>query len=119
MKRTMIAAAVIGFVMDLTRTGVQADMVVQACFSPQAKCSAHILREIELAKKELLVAVYAFTSDELASALVRAKKRGVAVQVVVDREFDLANDKSKGKFFEEQKIPVRRLSGSREKNHQK
>lgn len=53
-----------------------AEMVVQACFSPQGRCSAHILREIEQAKKELLVAVYAFTSDDLATALVQAKKRG-------------------------------------------
>jgi len=88
-----------------------ADMVVQACFSPQGKCAAHILREISSAKKELLVAVYAFTSDDLASALIQAKKRGVAVQVVIDREFDLANEKSKGKVFDAQKIPLRRISG--------
>ena len=74
--------------------------------------AAHILREIESAKKELLVAVYAFTSDDLASALVQAKKRGVGVQVVIDREFDLANEKSKGKFLDAQKIPLRRISGS-------
>jgi len=88
-----------------------AEMVVQACFSPQGRCSAHILREIEQAKKELLVAVYAFTSDDLATALVQAKKRGVAVQVIIDREFDVANEKSKGRFLEGQKIPLRRLSG--------
>ena len=62
-----------------------AEMVVQACFSPQGKCSSYILREIDQAKKELLVAVYAFTNDELAGALVQAKKRGVAIQVVLDR----------------------------------
>ena len=93
-----------------------AEMVVQACFSPQGKCSAHILREIEQAKKELLVAVYALTSDELAGALVQAKKRGVAVQVVIDREFDARTDNSKGKFFEANKIPLRRLSGSNSKS---
>lgn len=90
-----------------------AEMVVQACFSPQVKCSAHILREIDQAKKELLVAVYAFTHDELANALVQAKKRGVMVQVVIDREFDASNERSKGKYFEAQKIPLRRLSGIR------
>jgi len=57
-------------------TSAQGDMVVQTCFSPQGNCSAYILREIEQAKKELLVAVYAFTSDELASGLVQARKRG-------------------------------------------
>ena len=93
-----------------------ADMAVQACFSPQGRCSTHILREIDNAKKELLVAVYAFTSDDLAGALVQAKKRGVLVQVIIDREFDSRNDKSKGKFLEIQKIPVRRLSGSKPLN---
>jgi len=96
-----------------------AEMVVQACFSPQGKCSAHILREIDQAKKELLVAVYAFTHDELAHALVHAKKRGVTVQVVIDREFDAGNDRSKGKFFEAQKVPLRRLSGLRSPTHDK
>ena len=88
-------------------------MVVQACFSPHGKCSVHIAREIEQAKKELLVAVYAFTSEELAEALVQAKKRGVMVQVIIDQEFDARNDKSKGKFLEGQKITVRRSSGAK------
>jgi phosphatidylserine/phosphatidylglycerophosphate/cardiolipin synthase-like enzyme len=90
-----------------------AEMSVQACFSPKGKCSAHIRREIDLAKQELLVAVYAFTHDDLAQALVQAKKRGVSVQVVIDREFDAGNERSKGKFFEAQKVPLRRLSGQR------
>ena len=96
-----------------------AEMVVQACFSPQGKCSAYILREIEQAKKELLVAVYAFTNDELAGALVNAKKRGVAVQVVIDRDFDVRNDNSKGKFFDGNKIPLRRLSGAKSKSQER
>ena len=91
---------------------VGAEMVVQACFSPRGKCSAHILREIDSAKQELLVAVYAFTSDDLAGALAQAKKRGVTVQVVIDRDFDRAFDISKGKFLDTQNIPVRRVSGT-------
>ena len=93
-----------------------AEMAVQACFSPQGKCSTHILREIDQAKKELLVAVYAFTNDDLANALVQAKKRGLVVQIVVDREFDAGNEKSKGKFLEAEKIALRRVSGGRTKN---
>lgn len=94
-------------------SSLAADMVVQACFSPQGKCSTHIAREIDQAKKEILVAVYAFTSEELAEALAQAKKRGVAVQVVVDQDFDSRNDKSKVKYLEQQKVPVRRHSGQR------
>lgn len=89
-----------------------AEMVVHTCFSPQGKCSNYLLREIDAARQELLVAVYAFTSDDLAGALAQAKKRGVAVQVVVDREFDRVNENSKSKFLEANKIPVRRITGT-------
>ena len=109
-RQIISAAAGFSFITFLVSVAV-ADMVVQACFSPQGKCAAHILREIGAAKNELLVAVYAFTNDDLASAIVQAKKRGVTVQVAIDREFDLGNEKSKGKFFDAQKIPLRRVSG--------
>jgi phosphatidylserine/phosphatidylglycerophosphate/cardiolipin synthase-like enzyme len=108
MRATKAAAIVIVL---LTCAPATAEMVVQACFSPRGMCAGHLLREIRQARKELLVAVYAFTSDELAGALAQAKKRGVAVQVVLDREFDARSEKSKGKFLEGQKIPVRRVSG--------
>ena len=119
MIRALIASTPLWLLVMSLESALAADMAVQACFSPQGKCSTHILREIDTAKKELLVAVYAFTNDELASALVQAKKRGVAVQVVVDREFDLANESSKGKFFDAQKIPVRRISGAKSKIQEK
>jgi phosphatidylserine/phosphatidylglycerophosphate/cardiolipin synthase-like enzyme len=101
------------FVSFLFAVSAWAEMVVQSCFSPQGKCSAHIIREIEKAQKELLIAVYAFTSDELAHAVVQAKKRGVSVQVVLDREFDAGNEKSKAKFLEQQRIPLKRISGTK------
>src|SRR5207244_10254239 len=110
-KRAVLALCLV-ILLGLT-TSAQGDMVVQTCFSPQGNCSAHILREIEQAKKELLVAVYAFTSDELASGLVQARKRGVSVQVILDREFDADNKNSKDKFLEVQKIPMRRVTGIR------
>ncbi|HXG50475.1 MAG TPA: phospholipase D-like domain-containing protein [candidate division Zixibacteria bacterium] len=90
-----------------------ADTVVQTCFTPQTRCSALIIREVDRAKTELLIAVYAFTSQELADAVVRAKRRGVNVQVVIDREFDTANERSRGRFLESQRVAVRRVSGAR------
>lgn len=85
--------------------------VVQTCFSPAGKCSTHIIREIGQAQREILVAVYAFTSDELAWELVKARQRGVQVQVILDREFDAENENSQGSFLAKQGIPVRRISG--------
>lgn len=119
MMRALVAITPLWLLVLSIERSPAADMAVQACFSPQGKCSTHILREIDIAKKEVLVAVYAFTNDELAGALVQAKKRGVAVQVVVDREFDLANESSKGKFFDLQKIPLRRVSGAKSKIQEK
>lgn len=91
----------------------RAEMVVQTCFSPVGRCSVHILREIEKAQKEILIAVYAFTSDELGRAVVQAKQRGVSVQVILDREFHAKNEKSKGVFLEQHKVAIRRISGMR------
>jgi phosphatidylserine/phosphatidylglycerophosphate/cardiolipin synthase-like enzyme len=107
--RTPVALFLIGFM--LFPGFSRAEMVVQACFSPQGKCSSYIIRELEQAKKEILVAIYAFTSDELANAIVQARKRGVTIQVVVDREFDAENERSKGKFLETHKVLLRRVAG--------
>lgn len=90
----------------------RAEMVVRACFSPEGRCSGHIVREIHQAQREILVAVYAFTSDDLAWALVKARQRGVKVQVVLDKEFDHKNENSKGPFLEQQGLQIRRISGS-------
>ena len=113
--------AAMGFLLiSWWQSAASAEMMVQACFSPQGKCSVYIQREIEQAKKELLVAVYAFTSEDLATALLQAKKRGIVVQVVLDREFDLANEKSsKGKFLDTQKISLRRISGMKSNGAEK
>lgn len=89
----------------------RAGMAVQACFSPLGKCSNHLVRELSQAQKEILVAVYAFTSEELAWALAKARQRGVKVQVVLDQEFDANNESSKRLLLEQQGVPVRRVSG--------
>lgn len=89
-----------------------AEMAVQACFSPGRSCSDRIIREIESAQKEILVALYAFTSDDLAWSLVKASRRGVEVRVILDQAFDRKFENSKGSFLEKQGLSVRRISGS-------
>jgi phosphatidylserine/phosphatidylglycerophosphate/cardiolipin synthase-like enzyme len=111
MKNRGRAFAICFFLLVWCPVPAWAEMAVQTCFSPQGRCSAHIIREIDKAQKELLIAVYAFTNDEIARGVAQAKKRGVSVQIVLDREFDAANEKSQGRFLEGQNIPVKRLSG--------
>jgi len=44
-----------------------------------------VVHEINKARKEILVLAYSFTSKAIALALVEAKKRGVHVDIVLDR----------------------------------
>lgn len=107
----VIGALVLTFYFFLFTSAGRAGMMVQACFSPLGKCSSHILREISQAQKEILIALYAFTSSDFAWALVKARERGVKVQVILDQGFDTDNKHSKGSFLEHKGFPVRRISG--------
>jgi len=53
-------------------------------FSPKGGCTEAIVREIQLARHEILVLAYSFTSQAIAQALVDAKLRGVHVDIVLD-----------------------------------
>ena len=58
---------------------------VQVYFSPNAGCTGAVERELEQAKTRVLVQAYSFTSAPIAGALVKAARRGVAVQVILDK----------------------------------
>jgi phosphatidylserine/phosphatidylglycerophosphate/cardiolipin synthase-like enzyme len=55
------------------------------CFTPGKDCSAVIIKEIDKAKKQILVQAYSFTDYHIADALIRAKHRNVDVDVIVDK----------------------------------
>ena len=57
----------------------------QVYFSPNGGCTEAIVREIEGAKTEVLVQAYSFTSTPITNALLNAHKRGVKVQVILDK----------------------------------
>jgi phosphatidylserine/phosphatidylglycerophosphate/cardiolipin synthase-like enzyme len=58
---------------------------IEVLFSPSGGCQDRIVQEIGQAKKRIRVQVYMFTAKEIADALIDAKKRGVACEVIVDR----------------------------------
>ncbi len=70
-----------GFCAELTLTN--APTVV--CFSPEGQCSRSIIRAIDSAKTQILVQAYSFTSSWIAKALLKARKRGVDVEVILDK----------------------------------
>ncbi len=61
------------------------DIQMQVFFSPRGGCTAAIVDAIHSAKNEVLVQAYSFTSAFIAKALVDAHKRGVQVQIILDR----------------------------------
>ena len=44
-----------------------------------------MVRELDAARGEILVQAYSFTSKPIAKALIGAKKRGVKLEVVLDK----------------------------------
>ena len=53
-------------------------------FSPKGGCQDAVIREIQKARREILVQAYSFTSEPISKALVEAKKRGVQVEILLD-----------------------------------
>jgi len=54
-------------------------------FSPKGGCAQAIVDAIGQAKQSVLVQAYSFTSYSIAQALIDAKKRGVKVEVIIDK----------------------------------
>lgn len=77
----------------------------QVCFSPDGQCTESIVREISNAKSEILVQAYSFTSKEIASAIVRAHKRGIHVEIILDKS-NRSKKYSAGDFTAHMGIPT-------------
>ena len=75
---------------DLNLTNAPA----QVFFSPHGGCTAAIVDALNHSKSEILVQAYSFTSAPIAKALVDAHKRGVHVEVILDK----SNRNKKGKY---------------------
>jgi phosphatidylserine/phosphatidylglycerophosphate/cardiolipin synthase-like enzyme len=58
---------------------------IQVCFTPGQNCTAEITDVIDAAKQSIFVQAYSFTSAPIATHLVAAKKRGVKVNVILDK----------------------------------
>ena len=66
---------------DITLTNAPA----QVYFSPNGGCTKAIVAELGMAKSEVLVQAYSFTSRAIAKAILTAKKRGVSIQIILDK----------------------------------
>lgn len=58
---------------------------IQVFFSPKGGCTEAVVRNLDRATNTVLVQAYSFTSAPIAKALVDAQKRGIKVQVILDK----------------------------------
>jgi len=77
----VVATAVVGAPRNFPATGN-----VEVAFTPGDAVDNLIIAAIDGAQSEILVHAYTFTHRRIAQALIGAKRRGVAVTVLADRE---------------------------------
>lgn len=58
----------------------------EVVFSPRGGCTERIVNQLQEAKSEVLMQAYDFTSQPIATALIAASRRGVAVRVIIDEK---------------------------------
>jgi phosphatidylserine/phosphatidylglycerophosphate/cardiolipin synthase-like enzyme len=58
---------------------------IEVYFSPKSGSTDAIVREIGKARSEILVQAYSFTSAPIAQAMLEAHKRGIRVEVILDK----------------------------------
>lgn len=75
------------------------------CFTPGGGCAQIIINELQKAKESILVQAYSFTSAPIAEALVDAFKRGVRVEVILDKSQKMERYSST-KFLSNRGIPT-------------
>jgi phosphatidylserine/phosphatidylglycerophosphate/cardiolipin synthase-like enzyme len=78
---------------DVSRpASVDAPRTTEAAFGPEAGAEALIIKVIATANISIRLAGFAFSSPVIVAELISAKKRGVDVQVVVDRRHNVDED---------------------------
>lgn len=80
-------------------------------FCPEDNCSEQLISHIESAQDEIVIAIYSFTHDEISSALMGAKERGVLVKIIFDNQ-QAGNQYSEDEKLSEFGIPIKIKSGS-------
>lgn len=60
------------------------DIQIMDAFSPNQGASELVVNTIEAAHRNIRIAAYSFTSRPIAEALVRAERRGVQVELLID-----------------------------------
>jgi phosphatidylserine/phosphatidylglycerophosphate/cardiolipin synthase-like enzyme len=80
--------------------------VWEVYFSPHGGVTDAITRELNKVKSTVLVQAYTFTSAPIAKALLNAHKRGVKIEVILDKS-QRTQKYSSATFLYNQGIPIK------------
>lgn len=73
--------------------------VANVYFSPDGGAQKALIRYIDEATREILVQAYLFTSKPILSALLKAQKRGVEIEIILDKTDQKDNKYTVAKAF--------------------
>jgi len=80
-------------------------------FSPQGGCTGAIVSALSKARQTLDIAMYSFTSDDIAQEIVQAKRKGTKIRMICDKT-QAGQRASQIEFLKTQGIPVRIYQGA-------
>ena len=66
-------------------TVIPATGTIEIAFSPNNGVTQSVVNAINTAKQQILVEAYSFTSKDIAGSLLSAKKRGLDIQIILDK----------------------------------
>ena len=104
--RKLLAALLLCLTVGAGATPLPATGTVEVLFTPWDDAEGAIVRVLGKARESIHVQAYLLTSRSIARALQEAKARGVAVEVLADREMLEKSDKSLLPQLLESGIPV-------------
>lgn len=78
-KRLFVSALV------LLLFSIPASAEIKILFSPDGGIRDEIIEQIDTSQKYIDIAMYSFTSEPIAEAIVRAKNRGIRVRILLDK----------------------------------
>lgn len=106
-RKKVLFLVFLGFLFSLP--GSLAAAPTEIYFSPQGGAEAALEILIDSARQDIRAALYFFTSRPLAAAILRAHKRGVKIQVIIDGNNE--SDYSKGFYLRQRGVDVRYARG--------
>jgi phosphatidylserine/phosphatidylglycerophosphate/cardiolipin synthase-like enzyme len=79
---------------------------IEVAFTPEDNATRLITQALRNARQSVRVLTFSFTSNEIAFALIEAKRRGVSVEVIADAEQAVKLENSRIPLLAEAGLPV-------------